>query len=302
MRENRIKLCETEIANVPPGCNERFLPLHTSPLRLLEDAGVRFSGVGIECSGYAIARRAPLWHTMLYTVSGEGALATENRHYRLTRGTLWTGPAKVAHNYRAVRAPWKLAWLCLDPKNRLHIFPTEPQVIRSALGNAIDDMMRRIITEGDTRQQEYLLFMETYARVLHLLIKRDIFTSSLPPVDSRLMALEHFIQLVRNNPANPWTLDSMRRASGLSVGPDRFRQLCVTHFGKTPIQLITEIRMEIARELLASTDYLIYNIAGLVGYENEYAFTAAFHRGTGESPTNYRVKFKATRAQRLAGK
>ncbi len=48
--------------------------------------------------------------------------------------------------------------------------------------------------------------------------------------------------------------------------------------------------MEISRELLSATDYCIYTVAGLVGYQNEYAFTAAFHRETGLTPSSYRAR------------
>jgi len=293
MSENRKKLCQTEIITIPATCSERFLPMSDSSLRLLAEGCVCSGGASVLHSGYEIARPAPWFHQVLWTISGEGALQTGGRRHRLTQGTLWIAPAMVAHTCRIVRAPWQTAWLCFKPENTLCNIPGEPQVVQSASGKTVADTIRGIIAEADQRRPQHVLFLETHARMLRLLIEREINTGNPRQMDSRLMALEQVVQHIRNNPSAPWTLESMCRASGLPVGPDRFRQLCKACFGKAPIQLITQTRMEIARELLLSSDYLVYTIAGLVGYENEYAFTAAFHRATGDSPTHYRHKHKS---------
>ncbi len=289
MRGSRKKLCQNEVIHISARCRERFLPLHAPELRLLADAGVMFAGASVLRPRYEIRRQNPRCHTLIWTAAGSGCLVTGGRRKRLGPGTLWIGPAGAPHHYWIDQAPWHLAWVCLAPENRCHFAPAEPRVAPSEAAAEIGHVIRRLASEAESRQPEHLLAMETYARLLHLLLKREILASHEPPLDLRQRALGQLFQQVRERPSEPWRLETLRRASGLPVGPQRFRQLCVGCLGKTPLHLVTDIRMEIARELLSATDYRIYTVGGLVGYQDEYAFTAAFHRETGLSPSRYRA-------------
>ncbi len=63
-----------------------------------------------------------------------------------------------------------------------------------------------------------------------------------------------------------------------------FRQ----YMGMPPMQYITSIRINKAKELLKNTDYSIQEISGLVGYENPLYFSRMFRKQTGISPSAYR--------------
>lgn len=60
------------------------------------------------------------------------------------------------------------------------------------------------------------------------------------------------------------------------------------YMGMPPMQYITSIRMNKAKELLKSTDYAIQEISSLVGYENPLYFSRIFKKQTGKSPMQYR--------------
>ncbi|MGO9201516.1 MAG: AraC family ligand binding domain-containing protein [Limisphaerales bacterium] len=207
----------------------------------------------------------PRWHTLICTTGGSGRLVTAGRRERLVAGTIWIAPAGWPHDCRIERAPWQLAWVCLAPDNRWHFEPKEPSVAPSDSAAEISHVLRRIAAEAESRQAEHALAMETCARLLHLLLKREIQARHMPPLDTRQLALGQLFQQVREHPGEHWTLALLQRASGLAVGPERLRQLCVACLGKTPLQLVTDIRMEISRELLSATDYHIYTVAGMVG-------------------------------------
>jgi AraC-like DNA-binding protein len=64
----------------------------------------------------------------------------------------------------------------------------------------------------------------------------------------------------------------------------RFRQL----LGISPIRYLTDWRMHIAREMLATTETTIFAIARRVGYESEEAFSRAFKRFQGSAPSVWR--------------
>ena len=107
-------------------------------------------------------------------------------------------------------------------------------------------------------------------------------------MDSRQLTFDQLTREVRNNPGKAWTCTELCKVAKMPVSKDRFRQLCRNYLGKTPQVLVTSIRMEISCELLVATDYCIYTIASMVGYENEYAFSTAFRRKMGVPPSIYR--------------
>ncbi|MCH7411308.1 response regulator [Belliella sp. DSM 111904] len=55
----------------------------------------------------------------------------------------------------------------------------------------------------------------------------------------------------------------------------------------TPNELINLARLKKAAELLSSSDYKIYEVADLVGYNSQNSFTRNFHKQFGMTPTEY---------------
>lgn len=63
--------------------------------------------------------------------------------------------------------------------------------------------------------------------------------------------------------------------------------------GVTPLQFLTDIRMNQAAILLESAPYRIGEIAAMVGYENQLYFSRQFRKKLGVSPQQYRARFAA---------
>jgi len=94
------------------------------------------------------------------------------------------------------------------------------------------------------------------------------------------------LSLLHGSPDRKWTVADL--ASGAAVSrsllDERFRQV----LGRSPIRYLTEWRMHLAEELLATTDIGIAALARRVGYDSEEAFSRAFKRERGSSPTHWR--------------
>jgi AraC-like DNA-binding protein len=97
------------------------------------------------------------------------------------------------------------------------------------------------------------------------------------------------------DPAAPWTVAGLAAAVGASRSSvdDRFRQV----LGQSPIRYLTAWRMHLATDLLATTELSVFTIARRVGYDAEEAFSRAFKRERGVSPSHWRA---ATRRERRA--
>jgi len=96
------------------------------------------------------------------------------------------------------------------------------------------------------------------------------------------------ITLIHQDPAYPWTLDELARRVGVSrtVIAERFTE----HVGMPPMTYLRNWRMQVAAGLLAGSSHTLLRIATRVGYDSEAAFSRAFKRATGVSPSAWREK------------
>jgi AraC-like DNA-binding protein len=101
------------------------------------------------------------------------------------------------------------------------------------------------------------------------------------PVVSRAIALLH------RSPEHKWTVLELARASSVSRSllDSRFREV----LGRSPIRYLTEWRMHVAQDLLATTDLGVVSVARRVGYDAEEAFSRAFKRAHGTAPGVWRT-------------
>ena len=92
-------------------------------------------------------------------------------------------------------------------------------------------------------------------------------------------------------PDRKWTVTELARSAAVSRSllDARFREV----LGRSPIRYLTEWRMHIAGELLASTDDGVAQIARLIGYDSEEAFSRAFKRSHGSAPSAWRAAARA---------
>jgi AraC-like DNA-binding protein len=67
-------------------------------------------------------------------------------------------------------------------------------------------------------------------------------------------------------------------------------------------QIANEIRFEIACKLLANTDMALGQIAAALKYSEPSAFTRAFRRWSGQTPSNWRSRHPRVQKQRRSGR
>jgi len=94
------------------------------------------------------------------------------------------------------------------------------------------------------------------------------------------------ISLLHGSPERKWTVSDLARAAAVSrsVLDELFRN----ELGRSPIRYLTEWRMHLAQDLLATTDLSVMSVARRVGYDAEEAFSRAFKRAQGLPPGQWR--------------
>jgi AraC-like DNA-binding protein len=127
-----------------------------------------------------------------------------------------------------------------------------------------------------------LMFVELLRRYLETLSAEEPgwLAGLRDPTVGRALALLHA------EPARDWTLESLARATGLSrsVLAERFAR-CV---GETPMRYLNLWRMQLAARLLTDGSAKVAVVGERVGFRSEAAFSRAFKKVTGVSPSKWR--------------
>ena len=130
------------------------------------------------------------------------------------------------------------------------------------------------------------------ARFAHLLVTRRLREQLLkePALVSdnprSSVAIARVVQAIRMEPGFNWSVSNLARQAGMSRSgfAEKFR----IETGRTPMEVVTEARMEMAARLLRRSREPIKAISASAGYSSSTAFIRSFRRQYGLAPTEFR--------------
>ena len=93
------------------------------------------------------------------------------------------------------------------------------------------------------------------------------------------------LRIMHSDTKRPWTLAALAREVGMSRSALALRFTEIV--GIPPIEYLANWRMTLAKSALAASEAPLTDIAELAGYQSVSAFSTAFKRVTGLSPTRY---------------
>jgi len=169
-----------------------------------------------------------------------------------------------------------------------------PPVIHIRRDEAGATRMRRIVEligeETDTHRLGRVLIIERLVEVL--LVEALRFRSaSAAREEQGLLAglsdasLAQTLREIHVDVARHWTVEQLARTAGMSraVFAERFMK----KIGMPPMQYLLEWRMALAKDILRNERPSLAEVADRVGYQSASAFSTAFTRLTGTSPSQF---------------
>ncbi|GAA2512001.1 AraC family transcriptional regulator [Winogradskya humida] len=102
------------------------------------------------------------------------------------------------------------------------------------------------------------------------------------------------LTLLHTEPAHRWTVGELATRTGMSRAT--FAARFTAHVGEPPLTYLTAWRMTLAADLLHDTDRTVASVARKVGYLDAFAFSVAFKRAYGVSPSVWRRRAVAAAA------
>jgi AraC-like DNA-binding protein len=242
----------------------------------------RISRVGIEWAtpGFQRVRVRPSGSFIMAVCEGNGRILLDGTWQTIRAGTACMAPPRILNAFAASsEGRWVIAWVRYDEPPPVHplVGAASPQKVKfdaDTLRRAIEGLISEWETARDSR------LVHHWVELVHGLARR---IAQPAKVDEKLVALW---EEVATNLSHDWQLGSL--AARFHSSREHLRRACLKHFGRSPMQQLTYMRMQLARNLLEETNDKLDAIAAAVGYESGLVLARAFRRWVGCSPTEYR--------------
>jgi AraC-like DNA-binding protein len=128
--------------------------------------------------------------------------------------------------------------------------------------------------------------------------------AAVPPVNTsaptrpRDRRVEKALRALEADPRRRWTLAELAKVAGASRSS--LAKVFAAELGETPGAWLARRRLELARDMLQTSDVKLAEVAERVGYASEFALSRAFKRHFGIAPARFRQSGSATSPIRCA--
>lgn len=226
-----------------------------------------------------------------YTLSGYGLIEINGKQYKVSPGYAFivSSPSNYRYFLPKDSGQWEFIYITLCGKEADRCWGTirkkSEQVLYFHPESSTIQLLKQIYDEAERKKitnafkassLAYQFIMELYQHLST--VDKEMKTWPESIVRAVLYAKNHFQSNI-----GP---DDMAAASGLSRY--HFTRVFKKSTGKTPIQYLTNIRLEKAMDLLENTKYSVEDIAKFVGYRNANYLNKVFQKAVGCSPTQFR--------------
>ncbi|MDF3197663.1 AraC family transcriptional regulator [Pseudomonas sp. 1912-s] len=147
-------------------------------------------------------------------------------------------------------------------------------------------------SEADGQQLGARFFIDALSSALFTLILRAWLTQQAPAAGTFALLADKRLgkawQAMLAEPGHEWTIDSL--ASAASMSRATFMRAFVKVAGVSPWVLLTQLRMELAFNLLHQSRLSLTDIAAQAGYQSQAAFSKKFKETYGEAPGRMRAR------------
>lgn len=217
------------------------------------------------------------YHQFLWCVAGEGYLEIDNKTYLLTKGKGFFSRRGVPHKYYSEKNNFYTAWITFNGLDELlNYFNIFDYFIFD-----VPYFANEFICELDNNFGSYTIFTRS-SKLYGFIIKFMVYI-----LENKVPFCEQVNTYLENNFKNQVSLDSIAEAIGIS----KYR-LCHKYSeecNKSVMDTLKHYRLSNAKQLLATTNYSINEIAKMCGFVTSSYFGKIFKNEFNITPKQYRI-------------
>jgi AraC-like DNA-binding protein/mannose-6-phosphate isomerase-like protein (cupin superfamily) len=238
-------------------------------------------GIDEAVAPYRRVRMSPAGSFVLACVKGQGRVLLEGKWQRVKAGMVCLAPPRVPNAFYAEgKEPWVFAWVRYEePVFLSPMVGAASPVLPVAEGRALVRVMEGFREEWEGQRDAAMV--HHWLELMQGLVRR--WSRPWWRGEPRVAALWAAVQ---EDLKRDWTLEELAHRCHCSA--EHLRRLCMKELGRSPMQHLTSLRMDLARRLLATTEDKLEVIAGEVGYANAAVFCRVFKRWVGVVPGEWR--------------
>lgn len=224
-------------------------------------------------------------YQIIYLYKGSGHYYINNEWITMTAGNiiLFRPGEPQIYNYYAKDTP-EVYWIHFTGTECKELL-TRFDIHNTFVGESIllKNLFQDIMTEMQLKKTCY------NELVIHKLYTMFSYINRLQVEASRVsndsFSLDRLIMNLNVNYMDNWTVSSM--AEFCKFSDSYFSHSFKKYTNTTPIHFLNELRIQKAKELIATNTMSISTIASLVGFEDSLYFSRVFKKFTGISPTQF---------------
>jgi tetratricopeptide (TPR) repeat protein/AraC-like DNA-binding protein len=248
--------------------------------RILNQYQIAQVGLMEAVAPYEIVRSNQTSTYFLACYGGRGRVLIDGRWRDCRAGMACLLPARILNALRAgPKVEWQFCWVCyVQPPDQRPISDSASPVLARYDHVPLQSAILGLMHECQSRAAPAIL-----QRWVELIQEYVLRFAKPATQDRRLLKLW---KRVTAQLGGDWTLARLARKGGYSR--EHLRRLCHLEIGRSPMHQVIYLRMRRAAELLATTKEKVDTLARVVGYENPFVFSKAFHKWVGWRPSDYR--------------
>ncbi|WP_026702467.1 AraC family transcriptional regulator [Salibacterium aidingense] len=233
-------------------------------------------------------------HQILYVLDGNGKCTLNDREHSLEADNV----AVVApYTNHSIISKSKMTVLVLEfnetflsEEVRAELLPLvfdESRVLKMSLfdSSELRQLLRKMLYEQSHGDNLRMLAMKIFLAELLFVFKRSYQTNQIN--DTNILRVEWLRNYINTHYFEISGSDDISKKMGMST---RYvHSIFKEHYEKTPMQYLTEVRLELVKKMLLETDNDIASICFEVGFESVSTFYRVFKKYVGVPPNHYRT-------------
>ncbi|MCX2980297.1 AraC family transcriptional regulator [Halieaceae bacterium IMCC14734] len=246
-------------------------------------------------AGHRMQRTRHDDNLLMYCVSGQGSLTTDDWQGKIRPGQVLLLPQGLPHQYKAdSRDPWTLYWV--------HFQGASTGIFTQYLGYregtpVVDAGLSPTLTANfnslmSVRRTGYSAraFINAANQLRHVFSEMALEISATQANTQHNFNLEQIQDFMREHIDGQLTLEQLAAVAVMSKYhfSSKYKRLT----GYPPIKHFLNMKMEYACQLLDSSDLSVNAVAGALGYDDPLYFSRLFSKTIGTSPRSYRASIR----------
>lgn len=239
--------------------------------------------------GYSIKRGGGRSPIVFYITEGTLSFTYEGKHYIAQKDDIVLMNCHKPHEYHC-NSSCEFMFFHFDGNNSYQITDhliKQNQGIIFRLETSLK--IFQILLQATTRlyAADYLTDMElsmlVYNVLCYIQTMNDVLPVAASPTSNTMASV---IKYIKNNINKPHTLESL--ASQVNLSKYYFAHLFKDETGVSPIEYVAQLRIDLAKTILKTSDRTISDIGLSLGYSSPCSFINAFNLRAGMSPSRFR--------------